>query len=213
MANTARSQEYFDVWKKQMEDGAQIWARMVKQGVPTGTGTGTGPGTGAADPLGLWRPFIDQATETWTRNMQPGSQPTGAADAAAQGKAFFDQWVATWDKLLADTMQTEAFAEAMGKHLDQWLDAQGPIKKASADATEAMLQALGVPSRNQVVGITRQLMDMDDRIEEIENHLAALRVQLDTALRARPADAQPRKPPAARRGRAGRTTAKATDKK
>ena len=198
MADSTRSQEFFDVWKKQMEDGAQIFARMVKQGVPTGPTQ--------ADPLNMWRPFIEQATEAWTKNMQPGAQPMGATDAAAQGKAFFDQWVATWDKLLADTMQTEEFAEAMGKHLDQWLTAQGPIRKASAEATEATLKALGVPSRDQVVGIARQLMDLDDRIEEIENHLAALRVQLDKAL-------QQRRAPAASRGRAGHTTAKATDKK
>ena len=122
-----------------------------------------------------------------------GTPPANASEMASQGKAMLDQWIGAWDRLLADTMQTDAFAQAMGKYLDQWLNAQGPVKKAAAEQTENTLQALGVPSRNQVIGIARQLMDLDDRIEDIEHNIAALRAQLDQVL-------QPRA--AARRGKA-----------
>ena len=195
MADTAHAQEFFEQWKKQMEDGAQLWARVVNKDGPSAPG--------ATDPLSLWRPFMDQATDTWVRTMRQGGRAAGAADAAAQGKAFLDQWIAAWDKLLADTMQTEAFAEALGKHLDQWLAVQGPMKKAADESTEATLKALGLPSRHQTVGIAKQLMDLDDRLEAIEDHMAALRARLDTLQQ---------RPPRKSRGQAVRTP-KAADKR
>src|SRR5262245_58152434 len=78
-------------------------------------------------------------------------------------------------------MQTDAFAEAVGKHLDRWLSMQAPLRKASAESTETLLQTLGVPSRNQVVGIARQLMEFDDRLEDIENQLKALTARSSAA--------------------------------
>ncbi len=85
--------------------------------------------------------------------------------------------------MLEQAMGTEAFAQALGKQLEQWLSVQGPAKKAADQATEATLSALGVPSRAQVVGIARQLEDLDDRIEGLEDRLGEVvsRVERDVA--------------------------------
>src|SRR6185369_308280 len=104
MAPTSPAQEFFDVWKKQMDEGVQMWTSMMNQA------TGAATSTNAADPLKLWRPFMDQATQAWTETMTQAAAPT-ASEAATRGKAMLDQWIAAWDKLLADTMQTEAFAK------------------------------------------------------------------------------------------------------
>ena len=164
MAETAGSEQLFNAWKKQMEDGAQAWARMVGQ-------MGRSGQTAEADPLKFWRQFMEQASHDWAQALQKG---LASGDPMAQWKGFLEQWLSAWDKALLQAMQTDAFAEAIGKHLDQWLSAQAPIRKAAAESMETTLQALGIPSRAQVVGITRQLMELDDRLEEIENRLAAL---------------------------------------
>ena len=61
-----------------------------------------------------------------------------------------DELVAMWRKLV------EAGADA-------W-------KKAVQPAT---LDALGLPSRDQIVGLSRQLMDLEDRLESLEDKVAA----------------------------------------
>ncbi|MBM3778464.1 MAG: hypothetical protein FJW23_09530 [Acidimicrobiia bacterium] len=181
-------QELFDVWKKQMEDGARIWAQMM--GTPGGATAAAAP-----DPLKLWRPFMEQATEAWAKQAAQGKAGGGISEAMADGKAMIDQWVAAWDKLLSQAMQSEAFAQAMGTHLNQWLSAQGPARKAAAEQTEGTLQALGLPSRTQVIGIARQLLEIDDRLEDLEAAVTALRERLE----ARPRDRGARRAPA--RGR------------
>ena len=174
MADTS-AQALFESWTKQMQEGTQTWARVVGQ-------MGTAGQAQAPDPLGLWKPFMDQASDAWARALRQG---VPAGDLSAQWKTFLDQWIATWDKTLAQTMESEAFAKALGQYLDQWLSVQGPIRKAVSESTEATLQALGVPSRTQIVGVSRQLMDIDDRIEDVEQRLAALTARIEDVLNAR----------------------------
>ncbi len=161
-ANTATDQ-FFDLWKKQMEESVQTWGRFVGQQATNSQPFGV-------DPLKMWRPMFDQLTSDWAKAVQQGG---ASPDFMAQWKTFLDQWLAAWDKMLAQVMQTDSFAQAMGKQLDQWLSAQAPIRQAAATSMETALQAAGLPSRNQVTGIARQLMELDDRLEEIENRLAA----------------------------------------
>ena len=136
-----------------------------------------------------WKKQMDGSTQAWARAVQQG---LASPDLLTEWKNFLDQWLAAWDKTLAQVMQTEAFAEAVGKRLDQWLSVQAPVRKAAAESMETMLQALGLPSRNQVVGIARQLMEFDDRLEDIEARLKTLTALNDTRSRTRPGASQRR---------------------
>jgi hypothetical protein len=166
MADTAAAtgQAMFDAWKKQMEESTQAWARAVSGGGH------------AADPLQMWRPFMEQASQGWTAMAQQG---VPATDIAAQWKALMDQWLNAWDQVLTKAMGTEQFAQALSAHLDQWLAMQAPLRKATKESRDAALEAFGVPSREQVIGIARQIMDLDDRLEDVERGLKALLNKLE----------------------------------
>jgi hypothetical protein len=174
MADPSGTQALFDAWTKQLEEGARALSRLVSE-------VGT-TGRTAADPLSLWKPLMEQVTDAWTKALRQG---VPVADLSAQWKAFLDQWIATWDKTIAQTMQSEAYAKAMGRYLDQWLDAQGPARKAASESMEAALQAVGLPSQNQIVGVSRQLMDLDDRIDDLEDRLTTLIARIEDVLNAR----------------------------
>jgi len=151
MAENSSTQALFDLWKKQVEEGTQAWARMI--------------GQAQAVDIAAWSKLL--------------AQGPAAPDLLAQWKQFLDQWIAAWGKVLEQAMGTEAFAQALGKYLEQWLALQAPVKKAAGEATEATLSALGIPSRSQVMGIARQLVELEDRIERVEERLAALMTRMD----------------------------------
>jgi hypothetical protein len=81
-------------------------------------------------------------------------------------------------------MGTEAFAQALGKHLEQWLSLQAPMKKVTEESAETVLSALGIPARSQVVGIARQLADLEDRIEELGDRMSAWMTRMEDLLKA-----------------------------
>ncbi|MBI4634833.1 MAG: hypothetical protein HY727_00655 [Candidatus Rokubacteria bacterium] len=165
MADTASTQQLFDMWKKQVEEGAQAWARLVNQA----------PGA-AADPFAFWRPVIEQGLQTWSRTV--GQIPL-TPDLMGQWKQLVDQWIDAWSRALAQAMGTEGFAQMLGRYLDQWLVAQGPLKRATDQSVENTLVALNLPSRTQVTGIAKQIVELEERIEGLEDTISTLLKRLD----------------------------------
>jgi hypothetical protein len=167
MTERSASQEFFDLWKKQVEEGTQTWARMVGQ-------------TQTADPTQFWRPFMDQGMAAWATLLTQGPV---TPNLLPQWKQFLDQWIGAWARVLEQAMGTEAFAQALGGYLERWLSLQVPIKKVAEESTEATLSALGIPSRSQLTGIARQIVDLDDRVERLEERLNTLMMRLDEVLK------------------------------
>ena len=161
MAQTA-AEQLFDLWKKQVEEGSQAWLRALGQGQP-------------ADPQSFWRPFMDQSMAAWSKVMTQG---TPSPDLMAQWKQFLDQWIAAWSKALEQAMSTEAFARAMGKQMETVLNASGPVKKAAEQQIEAGLAGLGLPSRSQVVSVAAQLVQLEDKVDTLDERLDAIAKQL-----------------------------------
>ena len=156
-------QQLFDLWKKQAEEGGQAWLKMLGQGQPV-------------DPQSFWRPFMDQGMAAWSKVMTQG---TASPDLMTQWKQFLDQWIAAWAKVLEQAMSTETFAQAMGKQLEGFLGAAAPAKKAAEQQVEAALSAFGLPSRNQVVGLAWQLVQLEEKVEGLEDRLDAILKRLN----------------------------------
>jgi hypothetical protein len=176
MSTNMATDQLFEFWKKQFEQGTEAWTRIAGQ---------RSPATEVFDPLKFWRPMFDQLLGEWSKAVQQGAM---TPDVLKQWKGFLDQWLLTWDKMFAELFQTDAFAEIMGKQLQQWLSVQMPFRQGATASMETTLQALGLPSRAQVVGIARQLMELDDRLEDIENRLTALNSHLSDTQHQKTAD-------------------------
>jgi polyhydroxyalkanoate synthesis regulator phasin len=157
MADTA-SQQLLDLWKRQVEEGTQAWLRMIGQGqAPT------------ADPQAFWRPFMDQGMAAWSKVMTQGTAPS--PDLMAQWKQFLDQWIAAWARVLEQAMGTDSFAQLMGKQLESFLNVSGPVKKAAEQQIEVSLAGLGLPSRAQVTALARHVVQLEEKIDGLEDRL------------------------------------------
>ena len=157
MADNSSTQQLFDLWKKQIDEGTQAWLKMAGQGQ-------------APDPQAFWRPFMDQGMQAWSKVMTQG---TVSPDLLAQWKQFLDQWIEAWSKVLGQAMGTEQFAKMMGQSLDQMLVTAAPARKVVDQQIEQALQALNLPSRTQLTGIAKQLVELEDRIDRLEESINA----------------------------------------
>ena len=165
MANPA--DDLFAFWRKQMESGTQAWAEAVKGMSDRGQAPPVPP-----DPFTFWRQFVDPSTSAWATLQSAGPIDPGILK---QWKRFLDDWLAAWTKALEQAMGTEAFAESLGKMLDRFLTVQGAAQEAARRTNKATLDALGLPTRDQIVALSRQLADVEDRLEAIEDQVEALR--------------------------------------
>jgi hypothetical protein len=160
----------FDMWRRQLEESTQAWSRMVSQAP-----------AGPPDPMAFWRPVLDQGLEQWARMF---AQTPASPDLMAQWKQFLDQWIEAWSRVLGQAMHTESFAEHMGRSLEGWLAAQAPLKKAGEQALEQGLQALNVASRSQLTSVAKQIVELEERLERIEDGIRAILGRLEVRERA-----------------------------
>ncbi len=165
MADSAPSQQLFDLWRKQFEEGSQAWARLVSQ-------TSSPP----LDPLAFWRPVLDQGLQTWARLF--ATSPV-SPDLMGQWKQFLDQWIEAWSKAMGQVMNTEPFAQGLGRSLEQWLVAAAPMKKAAEQSIDNALQTLNLASRSQLTGVAKQIVELEERIERLEDAVHAVLRKLD----------------------------------
>jgi hypothetical protein len=166
MTEIPSSQQLFELWKKQLEAGAASWAQLMTKAPAM-----------PADPAGFWwKPMFEGGLAQWARLF---AQTPVTPDLMTQWKQFLDQSIEAWSKALGQAMSTDAFAQMMGKTLDQWLVAQGPAKRAAEQSVEASLQALNLPSRTQVAGVAKQIIELEERLERLEDAIASVTRRLE----------------------------------
>ena len=159
------SNQLFDMWKKQVEEGSQAWLKML----------GT-PQAAPRDPQAFWRPFMDQGVAAWSKVMTQGQ---ASPDLMVQWKQFLDQWIAAWSKVLEQAMGTEAFAKTLGKQMEGFLNAASPVKKAAEQQLEASLAGLGLASRSQLIAVAQQLIQLEEKLEGVEDKVDAVLRRLE----------------------------------
>ena len=162
MAEASGPNQLFEHWRKQFEEGAQAWSRLITQTTASPSPT--------PDPTAFWRPVLDQGVQTWAKLF---AQTPATPELLTQWKQFLDQWIEAWSKVLGQAMGTEQFAKLMGQSLDQMLVTAAPAKKVVDQQIEQALQALNLPSRTQLTGIARQIVELEDRIDRLEDSIIA----------------------------------------
>src|SRR5256885_4169006 len=163
----ARPDALFEMWRKQVEDSTQAWTRLLSREPPAAT---------PPDPTVFWRPVLDQGLQTWAKLF---GQTPATPELLTQWKQFLDQWIEAWSKVLGQAMGTEEFAKLMGQSLDQILVSQAPLKKVADQGIEQALQSLNLPSRSQLTAVAKQIVELEDRLERIEDTIGAVLRRLD----------------------------------
>src|SRR6266404_584652 len=119
MADASTVNPLLDLWRKQFEESAAAWTRMVGQAPPPPT-----------DPTAFWRPVLNQGLEQWARLF---AQTPMTPDLATQWKQFIDQ----------------------------------------------ALQTLNMASRSQLTAVAKQIIELEERLERMEDTLGAILQRLD----------------------------------
>jgi hypothetical protein len=187
--------DFFSMWQRTMEQGFQGWSRAA---APPGL-----------DVLQFWMQLFLRGLETWVQTLQQGGT---VQDAMVQWKKFTDESVEHWSKVLGGAMDTEEFAAASGRLLDQILHVVGPLRTGLQAGSEEFCRTVNLPSRKQVTGLAAQIVAIDARLEAMEDRLGELAASLKSleVLIRRPAAEQGPdaerggRPEASRAGKAGR---------
>lgn len=155
------SGQLFEMWRKQLEEGAAAWSKAFSPPAAPPP----------SDPMSFWRPLVEQWVQASSRAF---SQTPMTPDVMSQWKQFIDQSIDAWSRALGQVMHTEAFAQMLGRYLDQWLVTTAPMKKAAEQGIDQALQTLNLASRSQLTAVARQIVELEERVERIEEAVNAV---------------------------------------
>ena len=161
MSETGPQAQLFEMWRKQLEEGAAAWSKAFSPPAAPPP----------SDPLGFWRPLVEQWVQASARAF---SQTPMTPDVMTQWKLFLDQSIDAWSRALGQVMNTEAFAQMLGRYLDQWLATTAPLKKTAEQGIDQALATLNLASRSQLTAVARQIVDLEERVERIEEAVHAV---------------------------------------
>ncbi len=160
MSEATKTQDVLSLWQHSMEQSIDSWKMLIGQ-------------PRKPDVFRFW----SQSLEALTRALQPGAN---SANVLAQWKKFMDEVVEAWSKVIEEAMETEAFAAAMGRTLDQYLNTVGPLRKSLQSGSEEFLRTMNIPSRKQITGLASEMVSMDARLEAIEEWIEGLGEELSS---------------------------------
>src|SRR3989442_9632562 len=172
MVDSMPTQQLFDLWKKGLEDSTQAWSRLLTQSPAA-----------PPDRTAFWKPVVEQWVQSWARTI--AASPV-SPDIAAQWKQFLDHSIEAWSRALGQAMNTDAFAQHLGRYLDQWLVTTAPVKKAADQQIESALQTLNMASRSQLTAVARPIGELGERAERGGSGGGAVSPKVGDGLRAGP---------------------------
>ncbi len=97
-------------------------------------------------------------------------------------KKVYDQTESYWNKVLDENLATEDFSKGLGKILDMNLQ----YKKLVNDSTNAYLEQMNMPSKDDLAKLASLIVNVETKVEQIEEDVeGAIIVQADLDKQAR----------------------------
>lgn len=92
------------------------------------------------------------------------------SDPFALWKQWYEQNEQAWGKGVAEATGTASFAEMQGKMLESFLAFQKTVR----DASRAQLEALGLPTRDDIARLGEIVLGLEEKIDQLGDRLERL---------------------------------------
>ena len=129
----------------------------------------------------MWQQFYGKWAEQVQQVMASG---TPGPEVLLNAQKQWTEQLETMAKTFAEAMGTEAFANMLGRYMEQTLVWQQRMDKATEPQQDTMLKALNMPSRGQIDRMFERVIGLEDRIDDLEDENRKLRTQVEAALKA-----------------------------
>ena len=128
----------------------------------------------------LWQQFYDSWAEQAQQAMASGAP---GPEALLNAQKQWTEQLEAMAKTFAEVMGTEAYANLLGRYMEQSLVWQVRAANAAEPQLDAMLKSYNLPSRSQIDRMFEHVIGLEDRIDDLEDENRKLRAQVEAALR------------------------------
>jgi hypothetical protein len=130
----------------------------------------------AAGVFEFWKDFLQQSSTFWSQAASVPQPPdpsqtkafTLSPDTAQASQKLWMEQLEALAQGFSNVMGTEAFSAMQSKFFEQNLAWQDKAAKTMHPQIEAALQALNLPSRNQIDRLMERVIGIEERLDDLE---------------------------------------------
>lgn len=166
-----------EMWREWIGKSSEFWGRLSR---------GAEPQTVSE----AWRDFLAQWSASWFKALSQQGTP----EIAQAGQKLWMEQIEAWAQVLAKVMNTEAFAELLGRSLTQVLTQTQRAREVVGPQIDSALWQMNLPSRGQVERLAERVVGLEERLDDLEaQNRAVLKEIRGLAARLSSGPAEPRK--------------------
>ena len=156
MSPQASPNNFTEFWQDFLRQSSAFWSQATTAPPPP-------------DPSHAWQQFVTMWTACWTKafTLSPDTIQTSQ-------KLWMDQ-LETISQGFAKVMGTDTFAAMQGQFFEQQLSWQDHLTKTIQPQTDAALRALNLPSRNQMDRLFERIVNIEERLDDVETDTRLIR--------------------------------------
>lgn len=106
------------------------------------------------------------------------NQGDAAYDPFAAWRGMRDTAMETWGKSMIDLVNSDAYAQATGAMLDNYLTASAPFREALERTMGQVLAQFNMPTRGDITSLAERMTNIEMRLDDLDakiDELAASR--------------------------------------
>jgi polyhydroxyalkanoic acid synthase PhaR subunit len=99
-------------------------------------------------------------------------------DPFSAWRGMRDNYMDAWSKAMIQTVNSDAYAQAVGTLLDSYLTVSAPFREVLEKTMTQVLTQLNMPTRSDVTNLAERLTNIEMRLDDLDAKLDAM--QRDT---------------------------------
>src|SRR6266699_3091444 len=121
--------------------------------------------------LEFWQDFLRQSSSFWS----PAATAPQPPDTIQTSQKLWMEQLETISQGFTKVMGTDIFATMQGKFFEQQLRWQDYLTKTMQPQPDAALRALNLPSRNQMDRLFERIVNIEERLDDLETDTRIIR--------------------------------------
>ena len=109
--------------------------------------------------------------------MKQQSDTPNPLDPFGTLRTMRDASLDSWSKIMIDVVSSDAYAQATARWLDTYLTASKPFRQMVETTTTRVLTEFNMPTRGDIMNLAERLTNIEMRLDDLD-------IRLDSILRA-----------------------------
>ena len=119
----------------------------------------------------LWLEWNKANQDLWNRMLQSWTNPTGTGDISSLWMEWNKANQDLWNRMLQSWIETETFAQLLGKAMQNYLTMHDAFGKALQEYMVQALQTMKIASADDITRLAEMIINLENKVDQLADEV------------------------------------------